>query len=97
MVFTGLGQFGIDVVNRLGCVVDPPSFLPPIKFEIERSIIPPFVYDGVPITTEILTFRHDEMNFQLNYKNDLTKYDVKFGFLVTRFIKRATDEALVIK
>lgn len=76
--------------------MDPPSFFPPIKFEIERSIVPPFVYDGVPNTTEILKFRHDDFNFQLNYKKDLAKYDVKFGFLSTHFIKRATYEVVVI-
>jgi len=86
MVFTGLGQFGINVVNRVGHVLDPPYFIPPMKFEIERSIVPPFVYDGVPITTEILSFRHDDMNLQINCEKDLTKYDVKFGFLVTHLI-----------
>jgi len=86
MVFIGLGQFGINVVNRLGHVVDPLYFLPPMKFEIEKSIVPPFVYDGVPITIEILSFHHDDMNFQINYEKDLTKHDVTFGFLVTHLI-----------
>lgn len=40
MVFTGAGQFGINVINRSGRVVDPPLFIPSMKFEIEKSCQP---------------------------------------------------------
>ena len=59
MVFTGAGQFGIDVINRSGCVVDPHLFLPSMKFQIEKTIVSAFAYEGVPVTSEILTFHHD--------------------------------------
>lgn len=82
MVFTGNGQFGINVLDRAGCVVDPPFFIPPMKFEIEKTIVPAFVPQGVPVTTEILSFHHDEMNFQISWEKVLTVYDVSSGFLV---------------
>jgi hypothetical protein len=58
MVFTGAGQFGIDVINRWGRVVDPPLFIPSMKYEIEKTIVPAFAYEGFPVTGEILTFHH---------------------------------------
>jgi len=51
MVFTGVGQFGINVINRSGRVVDPPLFIPSMKFEIEKTIVPAFAYEGVPVTS----------------------------------------------
>ena len=65
MVFTGAGQFGINVINLSGRVVDPPLFIPSMKFEIEKTIVPTFAYEGVPVTSEILSFHHDESNFQI--------------------------------
>lgn len=65
MVFTGAGQFGINVINRSGRVVDPPLFIPPMKFEIEKTIVPSFAHEGVSVTSEILSFHHDESNFQI--------------------------------
>jgi len=81
MVFTGLGQFRINLINRVGHIVDPPLFLPPMLFEINKQMDPQFVFQGVPVSTEILTFCHDEKNFQLYYEKELTKKDVKSGFL----------------
>jgi hypothetical protein len=78
MVFSGLSQFGINVINRLGLVVTPP----PIRFEIAKPLAPNFVYQNVPITTELLTFRHKGFSFQLNTDVKLSKYDVTSGFLV---------------
>jgi hypothetical protein len=78
MVFSGLSQFGINVINRLGLVVTPP----PIRFEIAKPLAPNFVYQNVPITTELLTFRHKENSFHLNTDVKLSKYDVTSGFLV---------------
>jgi hypothetical protein len=82
MVFTGLGQFGINLISRIGRIVDPPHFSPPMLFEIEKKMDPHFVFQGVPVSTEILSFRHDEKNFQLYYEKELTKKDVESGFLV---------------
>ena len=82
MVFTGNGQFGINILDRAGRVVNPPFFIPPMKFEIQKTIVPAFVYQGVPVTTEILSFHHDDMNFQISWEKLLTGYDVSSGFLV---------------
>jgi len=82
MVFSGLSQFGINIINRLGLFVTPPTFTPPMRFEIVKPLAPDFVYQNVPITTEILTYRHKENSFQLNTDVKLTKYDVTSGFLV---------------
>ena len=76
MVFTGTGQFGINVINRSGRVVDPPLFIPSIKFKIEKTIVPAFAYEGVSVTSEILSFHHDESNFQIWWEKDLTGFDV---------------------
>ena len=80
MVFSGLSQFGINVINRVGLIVTPPIFNPVMRFEIEKPSAPEFVYQNVPITTEILTFRHNERNFQLNFQWKLTKYDVTSAY-----------------
>jgi hypothetical protein len=82
MVFSGLSQFGIKVINMLGLFVTPSAFNPAICFEFEKPVAPEFIYQNVPITTEILTYRHNEMNFQLHIEVKLTKYDVTSGFLV---------------
>ena len=82
MVFSGSSQFGINVINRLGLFVTPPAFNPVMRFEIEKPVAPEFVYQNVPITTEILTYRHNERNLQLHFEVILTKYDVTSGFLV---------------
>jgi len=82
MVFTGAGQLGINVINRSGHVVDPALFIPPMKFEIEKTIVPTFVYEGVLVTSEILSFHHDESNFQIYRKKDLNEFDVTSGFMV---------------
>ena len=82
MVFTGNGQFGINILDRAGRVVNPPFFNPPMKFEIQKTIVPAFVYQGVPVTTEILSFHHDDMNFQISWEKLLTGYDVSSGFQV---------------
>jgi hypothetical protein len=82
MVFSGLSQFGIKVINMLGLFVTPSAFNPAICFEIEKPVAPEFVYQNVPIITEILTYRHNEMNFQLHIEVKLIKYDVTSGFLV---------------
>jgi hypothetical protein len=82
MVFTGAGQFGINVIDRSRRVVDPPLFIPSMKFEIEKIIVPAFAYEGVPVTSEILTFHLDERNFQISWKKYLTGFDVTSGFMV---------------
>ena len=82
LVFTDAGQFCINVINRTGRVVDPPLFIPPMKFEIEKLNVPTFVYEGVPVTTEILSFHHEEKNFQIYWDKILTEYDITSGFLV---------------
>lgn len=74
MVFSGLGQFGINVINRLGLVVTPPTITPPMRFEIAKPLAPDFVYQNVPVTTEPLTFRHKDKSFQLNTDVKLTKF-----------------------
>jgi len=76
----------VNVINRVGRVVDPPFFHPPMTFEIEKANVSLFVYEGVPISTEILTFHHDEINFQITTEINLTEYDVHFVFLVCCFI-----------
>jgi len=63
MVFSSRSQFGINVINRVGLIVTPPIFNPVMRFEIEKPSAPEFVYQNVPITTEILTFCHNERNF----------------------------------
>jgi len=62
--------------------VNPPLFIPQMKFEIEKTIIPTFVYEGLPVTSEILSFQHDESNFQIVWDKVLTEFDVNSGFLV---------------
>jgi len=47
IVFTSAEQFGINVINRSGRVVDPPLFIPSMKFEIEKTIVPAFAYEGI--------------------------------------------------
>jgi len=64
----------------VGRIVDPPHFLPPTLFEIEKKMDPQFVFQGVPVSTEIITFLHDVKNFQLYYEKELTKKDVKSDF-----------------
>jgi len=85
MVFIGAGQFGINVINQSWRVVDPPLFIPSMKFEIEKTIVPAFAYEGVPVTSEILTFHHDERNFQIWWEKYLTGFDVTSGFMVFYF------------
>jgi len=85
MVFTGDGQFGINVINRSGRAVDPPLFIPSMKFEIEKTIVLAFAYEVVPVTSEILTFHHDERNFQIWWEKYLTGFDVTSGFMVFCF------------
>jgi len=62
--------------------VDPPLFVPPMMFEIEKMVVPAFEYEGVPVTAEILAFHHDEKNFQIYWNKILIKYDINSGFLV---------------
>ena len=66
----------------IGYVAPPPPFNPPMKFEIEKPAVQDFIYENVPVTAEILTFHHDEKNFQLNNDKNMSKYDVTSGFLV---------------
>jgi len=85
MLFTGAGPFGINVINRSGRVVDPPLFIPSMKFEIEKTIVLAFAYEGVSVTSEILTFHHDERNFQIWWGKYLTRYEITSGFIVFCF------------
>jgi len=78
----GIRAIGINLINRVGRIVDPPHFLPPTLFEIEKKMDPQFVFQGVPVSTEIITFLHDVKIFQLYYEKELTRKDVKSGFLV---------------
>jgi len=56
-----------------------------MQFEIEKVIVPTFAYEGVPVISEILTFHHDERNFQIWWEKYLTGYDVTSGFIVFCF------------
>ena len=47
-------------------------------------MLPEFVYQNVSITTEILNFRYNEMNFQFKNEKKLSKYDVITGFFVCK-------------
>jgi len=55
------------------------------QFEIEKTIVPAFAYEGVSVTSEILTFHHDESNFQIWWEKYLTGFDVTSEFMVFCF------------
>jgi len=56
-----------------------------MKFEIEKTTVPAFAYEGVPVTSEIFTFHHDEHNFQISWEKYLTGFDVTSRFMVFCF------------
>jgi len=62
-VFVGLGKFGINIKNRFGNLIHYPSFVPQMKFKIEREFMPYNVFGTFPAP-----FEHNDWKFQFTYE-----------------------------
>lgn len=54
-----------------------PSFSPPMKFRLDKSVVPVHLFNDVP-----RPFTHNEFNFQVTYEKTLTAAEIETGYLV---------------
>jgi hypothetical protein len=80
--YTGMGQFGIVLKDRFGILIDPPTFVPPMKFKLDLSRVTPEFVDDLPEDIELLSYTHDGASFGIEYEKKLIYYDINDGFLV---------------
>ena len=87
LVFTGLGRFLIrKIKTRVKRIVTIPVFVPPMRFSIDKCVLPSNVSQPFPACILDLQFRHAPANFQLKYETNLTADDVNSGFLVRNLL-----------
>src|SRR6266487_1348059 len=79
-------QFELFLKDKFDCVIHAPKFTPPMKFNLDKCNVPSYFCNDLPESTDLLSFSHNCSNFALKLKKQLTKYDVKTGFLVDVFI-----------
>jgi hypothetical protein len=77
-----MGQFGIVLKDRFGILIDPPTFVPPMKFKLDLSRVTPEFVDDLPEDIELLSYTHDGAAFGIEYEKKLIYYDINDGFLV---------------
>jgi hypothetical protein len=77
MVFAGPGKFGSHLKDRFGKLIRYPKFSPPMKFQVEKHVLPFHLLDYVPAP-----YVHDEMNFEFSYEKRLTSYEIESRCLV---------------
>lgn len=85
MVYVGRGKFGIYLQDRFGGKIATPKFNPPMKFELERQMLPFHEFDVLPSP-----FAHDNFNFEFSYAKRLTTDDYESGSVVS------VDFALIV-
>ena len=83
MVYVGRGKFGIYLKDRFGGRISTPRFNPPMKFELERQMLPFHEFDVLPSP-----FAHDNFNFEFSYEKRLTAddYESLSNFSVSSFL-----------
>jgi hypothetical protein len=77
MIFVGDGRFNIRIKDRFGKTIRNPTFIPPVKFKIERNYNPGNLIHVVP-----LPLVPDLMNFQFTYEKKLSADETKDGCMV---------------
>jgi hypothetical protein len=77
-----LGQFGIILKDRFGQLIDPPTFVPPMKFKLDLSHVCTEFVDDLPENTKLLSYTHQGSSFGIEYEKKLNYYDINNGFLV---------------
>ncbi|WJX32936.1 non-specific serine/threonine protein kinase [Trifolium repens] len=75
-------QFGIVLKDRFGILIDPPTFVPPMKFKLDLSRVTPEFVDDLPEDIELLSYTHDGAAFGIEYEKKLIYYDINDGFLI---------------
>jgi len=77
MVFVRPGKFGINLKDRFGKLKRYPKFTPPMKFVIEKQVLPFHQLEMI-----LVPFVHNDVNFEHKCEKRLTQDDVDSGFLV---------------
>lgn len=54
-----------------------PSFSPPMKFRLDKNVVPVHLFNDVP-----RPFTHNEFNFQVTYEKTLSAAELETGYLV---------------
>jgi hypothetical protein len=80
--YTGLGQFGIILKDRFGILIDPRTFVSPMKFKLDLSRVGIEFVDDLPENIEGLSYNHEDASFGIKYEKKLTYYDINDGFFV---------------
>ena len=84
VVFLGLGRFQIKKIKcRVKRKINFPTFVPPIRFNIDRTVLPAPVHGVFPASVYDLAFRLEPSMFAMSCLKHLTEYDVKSGFWVS--------------
>ncbi|WJX40517.1 linoleate 13S-lipoxygenase [Trifolium repens] len=65
-----------------GQLIDPPTFVPPMKFKLDLSHVGTEFVDDLPENTKLLSYTHQGSSFGIEYEKKLNYYDINNGFLM---------------
>jgi len=65
--FVGLGQFKINIKDRVGRTIKYPKFNPPMRFVVEIANDNGYVSNGIPPP-----YQHGHVNFKFSYVKKLS-------------------------
>jgi hypothetical protein len=82
LLYMGSGKFFLSVHDRFQKMMQPPIFVPPMKFVIDLTNVPSYFVSNLPQSLESHTYIHDDDAFNLAIEKSLTFYDISTGFLV---------------
>jgi hypothetical protein len=82
LLYVGAGKFLLSVHDRFQQLMQPRTFVPPMKFVIDLFTIPLYFVDNLPDSIDAHSYSHDGSFFNLSHEKDLTFYDITAGFLV---------------
>jgi hypothetical protein len=82
LMYTGGANFGLIVEDRLHSLITPPTFNPPIKFQLYKPNDPSHFNPNPEQLNDILYYSHRPSFFTIPHIKNLTHYDISSGFLV---------------
>ncbi|WJX65470.1 linoleate 13S-lipoxygenase [Trifolium repens] len=82
LMYTGGANFGLIVEDRLHSLITPPTFNPPIKFQLYKPNDPSHFNPNPEQLNDILYYSHRPSFFTIPHIKNLTHYDISSGFLM---------------
>ena len=83
LVFVDEGRFYMMLSDRFHKTIKYPVFDPPMHFLIDRTNVQTTFNHHLPPITSLLSYRHNISDMFIDFKKNISEYDVTKGFLAS--------------